>query len=123
MQAIHHAREFDPVAINGSGQVIATNGWAWILWQAGSVRFKGPGEATALNERGQVTIADSDGVTRIWDKGRATRLPLLPGDDGGVALALNEQDQIVGLSGREDMTDPHDRYWKCHAVMWTWQPT
>jgi probable HAF family extracellular repeat protein len=117
---------WEPLAINDRGQVVLNFDNEWILWQGGSVRHRGIGEAKALNEHGQVAIEDSDKtVPLIWQNGKTTRLPLLPGDEGGAALALNERNQIVGISGT---LEPHtsgavtDYPWDCHIVLWTWQP-
>lgn len=117
--------EWEPVAINDRGQVALNYANEWIFWRGGKIRHRGTGEARALNERGQVAIADySDTVPRIWRDGKTTRLPLLPGDQGGAAIALNEQNQVVGISGTLHMDDSGemlDYWWDCHFVLWTWE--
>jgi len=117
---------WEAVAINDVGQVALNGSDEWILWQSGAVKYRGTGEAMALNERGQVAIADWDNtIPRIWEKGKVTQLPLLPGDEGGAAIALNERNQVVGLSGTLDMDWSGPMLtgtWTCHVVLWTWQP-
>ena len=128
MEAIRvsHPYLFQPLAINDRGQVALTDSGEWIFWQAGKVRYHGKGDARALNERGQVAISIDDGnerSPRIWENGKATRLPLLPGGEDGETLALNEHNQIVGSSCTFQSSDPKHSWYDCRYVLWTWRPT
>jgi probable HAF family extracellular repeat protein len=80
------------------------------------------GEASAINNRGQVagfaqtTVTDSGcppyqitaGV--IWDKGKVQALPTVGTDPDGVAFGINNQGQAVGYSGTCTAAN--------HAVLW-----
>jgi probable HAF family extracellular repeat protein len=73
------------------------------------------GQASAINNRGQVAgyaengVVDSTcppGITNnridlpvVWDKGKAQALPTIVGDPDGVAFGINNQGQAVGYSG------------------------
>jgi probable HAF family extracellular repeat protein len=53
----------------------------------------------------------------MWDaQGRIHRLPTLPGDPDGAATAINDFDQIVGISGICDQAV--GRFSAIHAVIW-----
>ena len=85
-------------------------------WESGSPPVSSLGDADggpALNERGQV-VGQSGGSAVLWQGGRLTRLPLLPGAKGSAALAINEHDQIVGWSNGTE--------YGSHAVLWTLKP-
>ena len=120
---IHLGDFWEPVGINDAGQVALNESDEWALWQDGKIQYRGSGEATGLNERGQVTIAGwDDDVPRIWQDGKVTKLPLLNGDEGGVPLGLNEGNEVVGLSGTLAVDSGIGNYtWNCHVVLWTWQ--
>jgi len=48
------------------------------FWQDGKILYRGSGDPTALNERGQVTIADDDDdIPRMGQDGKVTKAPLL----------------------------------------------
>ena len=117
-----HLFEADSIWVNESGQVLVNGIDRWILWQKGHRIGSGAAQATALNRRGQVTIADWDGIALISQNGKTMRLPARRGDDGAIALAVNDGSYTVGLSGSLDMSDMHDQVWRCDAVAWTWQP-
>jgi probable HAF family extracellular repeat protein len=112
----------DPLAINDRGQIVLNYAGDWLIWQGGKIRGRGKGEVTALNERGRLAIADDD-VPRTRANGTTTRLPLLPGDQGGAATALNDREQLVGLSCTWSVEDPEapilTYWWHCRAVLWT----
>ncbi len=55
---ISNEYEIGEIVINDLGQVMFTDSDTWSLSQSGRVRHKGSGQATALNERGQVAIAE-----------------------------------------------------------------
>jgi len=116
---------WEPLAVNDHGQVVLNEGAdAWAFWQDGKVLHRGSGDALALNERGQVAFESYGEQPRVWGSGRIEKLPLLPGDDAGAAVALNERDQVVGLSGT--MTADYsgamtDYTWHCRVVLWTRQ--
>ena len=54
----------------------------------------------------------------VWGPGRnqIRMLPLLPGDTSGAATAINDQGQVVGISGTCDQAQ--GRYTAKHAVLW-----
>lgn len=117
-----------PAMLNNRSQIVSV--WndyppQWLFSQNGKRVHKGSGVATALSDRGQVAIAfetpDGNSVARLWDNGHLTRLPRLRGDESAVPLALNNRNQIAGLSCTLDSSVSHLWFWKCHAVMWTWQ--
>lgn len=91
------------------------------------------GFATGANSRGQVVgwaetpCHDPSCVPpqvlqflpAIWDTkhgNQVSDLPLLPGDTSGAATGINEQGQIVGISGSCDQSV--GRYTAKHAVLW-----
>jgi probable HAF family extracellular repeat protein len=97
------------IAVNDKGQVLGASGndesVHAFLWQNGTMTDIGPlgeeGSLTGLNERGQV-IGARETVSGLraflWQDGEITDLGTLPGDKTSVALAINEQGQIVGRS-------------------------
>ncbi len=53
----------------------------------------------------------------LWDhRTRSTSLPLIPGDSSGAATAINDNGQIVGISGICDQAV--GRHTAKHAVLW-----
>jgi probable HAF family extracellular repeat protein len=53
----------------------------------------------------------------VWDEnGHVHRLPTLPGDPDGAATAINDEGQIVGISGTCDQAV--GRFTAAHAVIW-----
>jgi probable HAF family extracellular repeat protein len=94
----HGARVTD---INDRGQVVGSDVTPdrqvhAVLWQDGKVIDLGPGEARAINNRGQIvgdTQADSNapryGV--LWENGRTVRLSEQPSS----ATAINDEGQIA----------------------------
>jgi probable HAF family extracellular repeat protein len=97
------------IAVNDKGQVLGASrdddSVHAFLWQNGTMTDIGPigeeGWTTGLNERGQV-IGARETVSGLraffWQDGEITDLGTLPGDKTSVALAINEQGQIVGRS-------------------------
>ncbi|MDQ3749177.1 MAG: hypothetical protein M3367_09230 [Acidobacteriota bacterium] len=90
------------------------------------------GFATGANNRGQV-VGWAENTVRdptceapqvlqfravIWGPGRdqIQELPLLPGDTSGAATAINNQGQVVGISGICDQAV--GRHTAKHAVLW-----
>ena len=114
---------WEPVAINERGQVAVEGLNEWVVWQGGKIRSRGRGTPTALNDRGQLTIADwEDTAPLVAASGKTTRLPLLRGDEGGAAIAINERDQIVGISGTLHRSERFAGWaWECRLVLWTWE--
>src|SRR5262245_11877947 len=90
------------------------------------------GFATGVNNRSEVvgwaenTVHDDTCVPPqilqfrpvVWGPGvnHIRQLPLLPGDSSGAATALNDQDQVVGISGICDQAV--GRLTAAHAVLW-----
>jgi hypothetical protein len=72
-----------------------------------------PRPRAAINEHGQIVGTSGDAPV-LWQNGKLTRLPELPGHLGGAAVAINEHNQIVGWCTTKTF--------KKHAVIWTLQP-
>src|ERR1700745_3681381 len=109
------------------------------VWQQGQMRglpnFSGGnnGFATGANNRGQVVGWAENGVhdptccctqvlqfrPAVWTLGPPDQihdLPLIPGDTSGAATAINDNGQIVGISGICDQAV--GRHAAKHAVLW-----
>jgi probable HAF family extracellular repeat protein len=122
-------------ALNGRGQAVgfcvrpsrATSPNAGAarpcLWQDQTVRDLGTlggsrGRALDINERGQIVGRTTIGPPSrksnafIWQNGRMGRLPGLRPHDWSEAAAINEHDQIVGVSLRTSVGP-------AQAVLWT----
>jgi probable HAF family extracellular repeat protein len=85
------------------------------------------GQASAINNRGEVTGFAEDGAVdptcpagtmndrialpALWVRGNAVALPLLPGDVDGFAFGINDRGDAVGYSGNCIVAT--------HAVVWT----
>jgi probable HAF family extracellular repeat protein len=116
-------------AVNDRGQVLlgASAGsqllYRLLLWRGGNVTSLGTGVASEMNERGQVVGASEYDLPQplLWQGGRVTRLPLLPGTRYGGAVALNERDQIVGWSGNIDKGESQGGLYAFtgRVVLWT----
>jgi hypothetical protein len=63
-----------------------------------------PGPRAAINEHGQIVGTSGDAPV-LWQNGKLTRLPELPGHLGGAAVAINEQNQIVGWCTTQDLQE------------------
>ena len=112
----------EPVAINESGQVIVQSTTydrnpSAFLWQRGK-RTKLGTWATAMNDRGQIVGANSEGHAFVWQNGKITGLGTLPGWKGSHATAINNHDQIVGV-GYSTPTPKIGQPLVLHAVLWT----
>lgn len=84
------------------------------------------GQASAINNRGQITgqaqttVADAacppyqTAPPVIWQKGKVQQLPTVAGDSDGLALGINDQGQAVGTTGScsAPFINP------LHAVLW-----
>jgi uncharacterized membrane protein len=114
------------VSINDRGQIVGSYGGGWWLWEGARLRVAdGNAWKVAINNRGQVVGLDGDAPAFIWENGKVTRLPLLPGDSSGGALALNEREQIVGISCtfNSPTGSTHEGgTLLCRSVLWTRQP-
>jgi probable HAF family extracellular repeat protein len=109
------------------------------VWEGGQMRglptFPGGnnGFATGANNLGQVVGWAENGVhdptcccfqvlqfrPAVWELGSADQihdLPLIPGDTSGAATAINDNGQIVGISGICDQAV--GRHTARHAVLW-----
>lgn len=93
--------------LSGSRPFLARGGASQIIEFPGLAPHAGV-TAAALNERrhfvGQFDGPSAPGLPFLWD-GAFHPLPLLPGDTIGKAVAINNRDQVVGVSGT-------------HAVVW-----
>lgn len=114
--------------INNQGQIV---GWSEdadhirhaVIWDGGTIVDLGsPGEATAINERGdvvgtvQLTGPNGEIITRaaLWERNAdgAVELSPLPGSQNSYALAINNRSNVVGYSANSGL-DPHLR-----ATLW-----
>ena len=81
------------------------------------------GQASAINNRGQITgfaeTGDADAACPfpsktdsavLWDKGQAQALPTVGGDPDGTAFGINDRGQAVGYTGTCTTAS--------HAVLW-----
>lgn len=92
------------------------------LWEKGRMRIIGLGYLRAVNDRGQIVgSTDSDQHKPfLWESGKTTILPLLPGHKYGSAVALNERNQIVGWSGNYyERSKYKDEVSRGRLVLWT----
>lgn len=116
----------EAVAINAGGEVIgssftATEGSHGFIWMNGKMTDLGPGEAVAVNDKGQVLVVviglkDDRYRSRLWEAGRLRELPTLPGWWHSHAAAINERGQIVGWRGNKPSGS--DAVGVQHAVLW-----
>jgi probable HAF family extracellular repeat protein len=113
-------------AINDSGQIVGGRNDYATVWEGGVPRrLPSPSRAVAsyasdINERGQIVGSwsqDTDTARpALWENGRLTLLPGLPGGRGeGEAWSINMQGQIVGWA------TTRSTYYS-HAVLWTLKP-
>lgn len=96
----------ESIAINDSGQVVASGAQGAFEWQNG--RFSSFGgdvsDALAINASGKVLLEDEKGSDKrgdayFWHDGTLTKLPSFDDDTQGTfASALNDPGQIVGDS-------------------------
>lgn len=100
--AIDDAGTVVGTAFNDAG---ATKGCLWVDRKPVPLPTLGGAnsEARAINSRGDA-VGDADlpsGKTHacLWHGGKAVDLGTLPGDDSSRALYINDQDEIVGVSG------------------------
>lgn len=113
----------DELAIDESGRVAGsfflTN--RMFVWEKGRMRLFDTGHFEAMNDRGQVvgSTNDSEGTPLLWEDEKQIKLPLLRGHRYGMALALNERNQIVGWSGNYDYEAKEEDVYKGHLVLWT----
>ena len=92
-------------AINERGQVVGSATDAAgvshaVLWEDGQVRDLGPGTALLLNDRGQVVLANNEGIW-LWERGRTTRIGPDAGDGVARTLgprAINNRGTVIGDS-------------------------
>ena len=95
-------------AINNRGDIVGFGGrsetdWRPLLWQAGKkkppVRLsEKPGQALALNAKGQVLVKDTDGL-RLWPQRNPLIIP--PPEGKFVRLSgLNDRGDIIGIFAR-----------------------
>jgi len=115
--------------INEAGTVVGSctlrpsSGVHPCLWRNGKVLDLGliygnGGKAHAINDRGQVIGNSRSGNGRyhgfVWENGKLTELPMLPGGKQSQALAINNRGQIIGNSETKSGAT--------HAVLWTLKP-
>jgi probable HAF family extracellular repeat protein len=106
------------------------------LWQYGVMTklptLGGPnGAATMINNRGEVVgLAENDTKDPgcpvfqfkpvIWENGKIQPLPTVDGDPVGVAIDINDNGQMVGISGPCAPFNPSLGYYivDTHALLW-----
>jgi probable HAF family extracellular repeat protein len=111
----------DAVDIDDRGHVVGQSGPHAVLQQAGKLNDLGlPGGRTAswgfgTNDRGEIVGGANDATgfahAAVWDNGRWTELPYLPGGKIAEAHAVNARGQVVGYS-------TIDAIGTRHAVLW-----
>ena len=121
-----------PRAVNARGDVLAVRKEGRrlhaFLWRNGHLTGLGywrspsswtayapaapPRYALSLDDRGRVVGADAAGHAVVWEAGRRTRLPELPGAKRSAALAANATAGIAGWSTNARGIP--------HAVLWTY---
>jgi len=92
--------------INNRGQVVGDSSVDGmnsvpVLWQRGTITAlsEGFGDATAINDRGQVTgLYFGGNGSFLWSNGRLTDLGTLPGATFSQAYGINNHGQIVGYT-------------------------
>ncbi|HVQ92759.1 MAG TPA: hypothetical protein VMU51_17125 [Mycobacteriales bacterium] len=92
--------------INERGDIVGISGDRAVLWRGGRVvdlaaSTGSAGAATDVNEQGDVVGAVQVAGTNqafLWQRGRMTMLPPLPGDQGSGATAVNDRGEVVGYS-------------------------
>ncbi|HLL52692.1 MAG TPA: hypothetical protein VK447_04040 [Myxococcaceae bacterium] len=121
-QAITAGPEYYAHAINGAGQIAGvamtrpggTPTWSAVIWENGTGRVLGSGEAYAINEAGHVVGATlgyhtPDSRALLWKDGRFVDLNgRIDAGSGWVLLrarGINDQGQIVGTG----LLDGHPR--------------
>ena len=121
-----------PVAVNAHGEVLGVRNEGKrlhaFLWRGGRLHDLGywrspapwarywglgtpPRYTLSLDDRGRVAGADEAGHAMVWEGGRSTRLPELPGGNRSAALAVNAATGIAGWSTNARGVP--------HAVLWT----
>jgi probable HAF family extracellular repeat protein len=103
------------VAINERGQVVGGGGKDAFLWQDGKLTSLGWDEVKAINDHGQIVGAAYKGhheVAALWEDGAFTLLPNLGNHRDAYAQAINNHNQIAGISNTPTGRD-------AHAVLWT----
>jgi len=85
----------DARAINDTGEIVGrgSNYTRAVLWQQGTLTDLGPGEASGINNRGQVVGWDRNSRAMLWDNGTSTVL------GPGYARDINDNGQVVGTAG------------------------
>jgi len=120
------------LGINEIGQIVGWSGPASglehiALWDKDGVHDLGTlggdwGEAVAINNKGQIvgtSVTASNALEPfLWENGVLTDLGVLAGDEGGVALGINKQGQIVGVSGTSIVNGQQGNIYTSHAVLW-----
>jgi probable HAF family extracellular repeat protein len=122
----------EALGINDKGQIVGWSGAASglehiALWDKHGVRDLGTlggdwGEAFAINNKGQLVgfsaNVSGSGDPFLWDNGVLSDLGVLPGDVGGVALSINNQGQVAGVSGVETVNGNLSNPFTSHGVLW-----
>lgn len=118
--------------INDQGQIVGgsfergppggpTHG---MLWEGDTLTVLEPPEGMTfaelydINNVGQIVgYRFQNGMFRpvLWQDGVPIELPMLPGDQAGAAIAINDAGQIIGWTGRAECPGPAGG---CRAVLW-----
>jgi len=120
------------LGINEKGEIVGFSGPASglehiALWDRGGVHDLGTlggdwGEAIANNNKGEIVglsvTASGDLEPFLWKNGVLTDLGVLPGDEGGGAVDINNQGQVVGSSGIVLVNGNAGNIFTSHALLW-----
>ena len=106
-------------------RVVGTSGASGFLWQNGNVTTLPLVGAIAINNKGDIlgTVQDVPGApgrTVLYAHGLITNIALPAGDSALNALAVNDQDQVVGLVNVGGTQQPffwNGKFWLLNSLI------